>query len=112
MEHENKHLGKCSNCQVGNKLYCACDELKDGLAGLAVFDQMVNHPKHYNAGKVECIDALESMASGYDDSILAALSTHVVKYIWRAPMKGKTIEDLRKARWYLDRMIKEVEWPQ
>ena len=68
----------------------------------------VNHPAHYTAGIVECIDALESMAGGYDNPVQAGLAWQTVKYIWRSPLKGNRIEDLQKARWYLDRLIGKV----
>lgn len=62
----------------------------------------VNHPKHYNSAPatcsgcqrpIECIDVVRHMNFNLGNTI---------KYIWRAPHKGKTIEDLEKARWYLD----------
>lgn len=78
---------------------------------------MVNHPNHYTFGKVECIDALESMAEGYNvfgsskegPCVFATLAWQVVKYIWRAPLKGKMHEDLMKAKFYLERLITKVE---
>lgn len=70
---------------------------------------MVNHPAHYTAGNVECIDALESMSMGYHDAVQAALAWQVVKYIWRSPLKGKQLEDLRKAQFYLNRLIEKVK---
>lgn len=78
---------------------------------------MVNHPSHYTFGKVECIDALESMAEGYNvfsgskkgPCVFATLAWQVVKYIWRAPLKGKMHEDLMKAQFYLERLITKVE---
>lgn len=78
---------------------------------------MVNHPSHYTFGKVECIDALESMAEGYNvfgsskegPCVFATLAWQVVKYIWRAPLKGKMHEDLMKAKFYLERLITKVE---
>ena len=78
---------------------------------------MVNHPSHYTFGKVECIDALESMAEGYNvfgsskegPCVFATLAWQVVKYIWRAPLKGKMHEDLMKAKFYLERLIAKVE---
>lgn len=78
---------------------------------------MVNHPSHYTYGKVECIDALESMAEGYNvfgsskegPCVFASLAWQVVKYIWRAPLKGKMHEDLMKAKFYLERLITKVE---
>lgn len=68
----------------------------------------VNHPSHYTAGMIECIDALESLASGYANPIHAGLAWQVVKYIWRAPLKNDQIEDLQKAQWYLNRLIGKV----
>ena len=69
----------------------------------------VNHPHHYKAGEIECIDALESMASGYKDPVQAGHAWNVVKYIWRSPLKGNQLQDLEKARWYLDRLIGRVK---
>ena len=71
---------------------------------------MVNHPAHYTAGNVECIDALESMSMGYHDAVQGALAWQVVKYIWRSPLKGKQLEDLQKAQFYLNRLIEKVKY--
>ena len=73
---------------------------------------MVNHPTHYTTSNIECIDALESLASGYKDPVQAGLAWQVVKYIWRSPLKGNQLEDLQKAKWYLDRLISKVEKPK
>lgn len=70
---------------------------------------MVNNPSHYTAGKVECIDALDSMMVGYPSASIGAYAWQVVKYVWRAPLKGKILEDLQKAQYYLNRMIEEVK---
>ena len=69
----------------------------------------VNHPAYYTAGGIECIDAMESMAAGYPDPAMAGLAMMVVKYVWRCPLKGRAAEDLKKARFYLDRMINRLE---
>lgn len=64
----------------------------------------VNHPAHYTAGGVECIDAIESALTCQKNPMQAWLTGQVLKYMWRWPLKnGK--EDLRKARFYLDRLI-------
>lgn len=63
----------------------------------------VDHPSHYNTGSIECIDAIASATVGLD-GIEAVCTGNVIKYTWRWKNKGK-IEDLRKARWYLDRLI-------
>lgn len=68
----------------------------------------VNHPAHYTAGGIECIDALEAMVSCQKDSVDACLTWQIVKYLWRWPLKNG-LEDLHKARFYLTRLIKRVE---
>lgn len=70
---------------------------------------MVQHPPHYTAGPIECIDALESMVMGYQDPVEAGLAWQVVKYIWRSPLKGKQAEDLDKAAFYLNRLREKVK---
>ena len=68
----------------------------------------VNHPAHYTAGGIEVIDAIE--AWGLDKDFCLA---NAVKYIARAGKKdpAKTIEDLRKAAWYLNRRIASLSMP-
>lgn len=63
---------------------------------------LVNHPPHYTQGGVECIDAIEAAlgAEGFE----AFCTGNAAKYLWRWRHKGG-VEDLRKARWYLDRAI-------
>ena len=60
----------------------------------------VNHPSHYTAGKIEVIDFLEDQKFPYHLG-------NAVKYICRAGKKNpdKTVEDLQKAVWYLNRYI-------
>ena len=65
----------------------------------------VNHPAHYNQGTIECIDAIKA-ATG--DGFAAYLRGNVLKYLWRCEHKGG-VEDLKKAAFYLDRAIKEME---
>ena len=67
----------------------------------------VNHPAHYTAGKVECIDVIESATVGLTGR-LAYATDAAIKYLWRWNRKNG-VEDLRKARWYVDRLIAEVE---
>jgi hypothetical protein len=66
----------------------------------------VNHPPHYQ-GKVECIDAIEAALG--NDGFVACCRGNAIKYIYRAGRKGDSVEDLRKAAWYLDRAIKTLE---
>lgn len=68
-----------------------------------VTPDQVNHPAHYNAGKVECIDAIEAATEGLQ-GIEAFCTGAAIKYLWRWSRKGG-LEDLRKAEWYLRRLI-------
>lgn len=72
---------------------------------VAVHDN-VNHPIHYQ-GAVECIDAIMSATDGMNGDE-AFLVGSVIKYIWRYRKKGKPVEDLKKARWYLDKLYSYV----
>jgi len=67
------------------------------------YDDSVNHPSHYTQGTVECIDAIESSMT--PEEFRGYLKGCQMKYIWRYQHKGG-MEDLKKARWYLDRLIK------
>lgn len=67
----------------------------------------VNHPKHYNEGTIECIDAIESATSNL--SGLDAICTgNAIKYLWRWKYKNG-IEDLKKAIWYINKIIESTE---
>lgn len=71
---------------------------------------MVNHPQHYTQGGIECIDALKAATIG-KRGIEAVCVANVIKYLWRYEEKNGT-EDVRKARWYLERLLKELEESQ
>jgi hypothetical protein len=58
----------------------------------------IDHPKHYNVGKIEVIDAIEDWQLGFHLG-------NVVKYVARADHKKNPLEDLKKAAWYLEREI-------
>jgi len=63
---------------------------------------LVNHPPHYtgNANGVECIDVVEDLGFCIGNAI---------KYLWRADEKDNALQDLQKARWYIDREINRRE---
>ena len=67
----------------------------------------VNHPAHYTAGKIEVIDCIESMIAPIKDPEQAFLAGQVLKYIARYSLKNG-VEDLRKSKWYLERLIRKV----
>lgn len=62
----------------------------------------VDHPAHYTShpSGIECIGVTEHMNFCVGNAI---------KYLWRAGLKGEALEDLRKARWYVDREIQRLE---
>jgi hypothetical protein len=72
-------------------------------------EDMVNQPAHYTSGGIECADALDAMVSAYSDPVAAALAWQVGKYVWRHPLKWNPLEDLKKAQWYLERLIAHYE---
>lgn len=68
---------------------------------------MVNNPSHYADSAIECIDAIAASMSR--DAFLGYLKGNIQKYVWRYEKKAKPAEDLKKARWYLNRLIAEIE---
>lgn len=91
---------KCNSCGceiipiTNQPLRSICEKCED----------IIKYPKHYNASGVQPIDAIEAWKLGFHLG-------NVVKYIARAGKKdpNKIIEDLKKARWYLDRHIEKLE---
>ena len=67
----------------------------------------INKPSHYNVNwkgeqAIETYTYIRSWKMDYPES-------NIIKYVTRHPYKGKSLEDLKKARWYLEKLIKEVE---
>ena len=61
-----------------------------------------DHPAHYNQGRFEVIDVIEDWDLNFCEG-------NVVKYVARHRFKGEPLEDLKKARWYLERLILTLE---
>ena len=66
---------------------------------------MVNSPPHYNQTGIECIHAISAAT---DTGFKYYLQGNIMKYLWRFDYKDKPLEDLQKAKWYLDKLIEEV----
>ena len=66
---------------------------------------MVDSPPHYNSTEIECIEAI---AAATGDGFEYYLQGNIMKYLWRYRYKNGT-EDLKKAKWYLNKLIIEVE---
>lgn len=102
-EHMNDdQLIECL-AKIGIHANLANDEKPNGC----IKPDMVAHPPHYNQGGIECIDAIKSATVG-KTGIEAVCVANVIKYCWRYEEKNG-VEDVKKARWYLDRLIKELE---
>jgi hypothetical protein len=81
-------------------------DIRDALNAEVVSDEIVdvvNSPPHYKTGGIEAIEGIE--ASMGPEAFAGYLKGNIMKYMWRYERKGKPIEDLKKARWYLDRLI-------
>lgn len=65
-------------------------------------EDVVNKPKHYNTGNIECIEAIEESMSSV--AFKGYLKGNCMKYLWRYDYKGKQVEDLNKAKWYLNKL--------
>lgn len=66
----------------------------------------VDHPAHYNAGHIECIDAIQSALT--EEEFRGYCKGNILKYIWRERHKAR-VESLEKAEWYLNRLIQEAK---
>ena len=66
---------------------------------------MVNSPPHYNQTGIECIDAISAAT---DNNFKYYLQGNVMKYMWRFDYKGKPLEDLQKAQWYLNTLLEDT----
>ena len=85
------------------------------IAGLNISDEdpvtpeedLVNHPNHYTSGGIECIDAIAASMTPIEYA--GFLKGQVLKYVWRYRLKGNPAQDLKKTRFYLDRLIQLTE---
>lgn len=98
-ELDEAHKEPCSSCDATGSNY----ERYNNMSTVTVHDN-VNSPRHYTHGKFEVIDVLE-------DWNLNFRLANAVKYIARHKHKGKPIEDLKKAVWYIQREIEKYGKP-
>ncbi len=77
-------------------------QFKEGQSKL----NMVENPPHYNHAGIECIEAIEESMSSV--AFKGYLKGNCMKYLWRYDYKGKQVEDLKKAGWYLNKLTKMV----
>ena len=90
------------------------DRIKQDIKDLGIVNAVakevlvdpVERPEHYNKGGIEAIDGIKAARS--DTEFRGYLKGNAVKYLWRYTYKTKPVEDLRKCRWYVDRLIQEL----
>ena len=70
-------------------------------------DDPVNQPSHYKQGNRETIEVIKDYMT--DDEFVGYLKGNVIKYVGRFKFKGNPLQDLKKASWYLNKLIKETE---
>jgi len=70
---------------------------------------LVNHPPHYNKGKYETIEVIDDAIDEAPTTQIGYSQGNVIKYILRMWHKGKALEDAKKAKWYLDKIINLLE---
>ena len=71
---------------------------------------MVNHPDHYTVGGIEALQVIEAKLGGTTNEMYRGyLMGNVMKYLMRSPYKGKRVEDLKKAQFYLNELVECFE---
>lgn len=68
---------------------------------------MVNSPSHYADAAIECIEAIE--ASMTKEAFTGYLKGNIQKYVWRYEKKINPVEDLKKAQWYMRKLVEVLE---
>lgn len=68
---------------------------------------MVNNPAHYNQAGIECIEAIKAALG--PEGFQSYCQGNAMKYLWRYKYKGKPVEDLKKAQWYMNKIIEVQE---
>ena len=108
-ECKEHYPNDCEDCRYGDSIGLCCFKDRPTTWGLEIADKgtqpdNVNHPAHYTFGNIEVIDFIEDKELGFHLG-------NAVKYISRAGRKNpdNTIEDLRKAVWYINRQIDRLE---
>ena len=101
MERLNSKYVYDSTENYGTEVTADAEDFKDCWKGDEA--DPVNAPVHYNAGSIECIEAIEESMSS--DAFRGYLKGNCMKYLWRYSYKGKALEDVKKAQWYLNKLI-------
>jgi len=98
------------NVEKANEIIEKIEQAKQNVDTSKVFPGIhdgVNHPSHYTQNGIECIEAIKASMSLQE--FKGMLKGNAIKYLWRYEHKGKPAEDLKKAIWYIERLIQEIE---
>ena len=80
------------------------EEKRRNLTNFSSSEEAVNHPKHYQGNKYECIDVMTDVFG--KEKTAAFCELNAFKYQWRADKKGASLQDKKKAIWYLNKYLK------
>ena len=86
--------------------YADCERLEHEPGIIPKPSDSVNSPNHYTAGGIEVIDVLKAKMT--ESEFKGFLRGNVIKYLLRAELKGNEEQDYQKAKWYLERLLREV----
>lgn len=106
----NIDLEECVQCHVAlpsnvlrhSDICYACTVKNNVKNNILYPEDKVNHPLHYQSDKIECIDVIEAFNLGFNLG-------NTIKYVLRSGRKGHLVEDLQKAKWYLEREIENLK---
>lgn len=107
-EHYCKECRKQFACGCTSDLLMSCADFEPAIEKESTEQNhdAVNHPLHYTAGGIECIEALKAATTRLT-GIEAVCTANAIKYLWRWKYKNGA-EDIRKAIWYCERLLKEI----
>tara|TARA_X000001388_G_scaffold76353_1_gene73489 strand:- start:450 stop:764 length:315 start_codon:yes stop_codon:yes gene_type:complete len=98
MRHEEYMKQASKQSDVLQDIIGTADRISDKI-------DMVNSPSHYNQSGIECITAIQAALG---PNFKYYLQGNIMKYLWRFDYKGKPLEDLDKAQWYLNALREDV----
>ena len=107
-EHYCKECRKQYACGCTSDMLMSCADFEPAIENESTEQNhdAVNHPSHYTAGGIECIEALKAATTRLT-GIEAVCTANAIKYLWRWKDKNGA-EDIRKAIWYCERLLKEI----
>ena len=74
-----------------------------------VIPDLVNSPAHYTRGNKEVIEIIEEAILDAEDPVRGMLQAQALKYLLRMWLKGNSLQDAEKARWYINRLISNLQ---